>query len=62
MLGVRRASVSIVAHTLQEAGLLKYSRGRIKITNLEGLRDSAYECHATVSKYYDTLLGRSHNK
>src|SRR6185312_7460359 len=44
MLGVRRTSVSMVAHTLQQAGLLKYARGRIQITNLDGLRETACEC------------------
>ena len=38
MLGVRRSSVTIVAHTLQEAGLIRYSRGKIKILDPEGLR------------------------
>jgi CRP-like cAMP-binding protein len=57
MLGVRRTSVSIVAHTLQQAGILKYARGRIQITNIEGMEETACECHATVRRYYDTLLG-----
>jgi CRP-like cAMP-binding protein len=43
MLGVRRTSVSTVAHTLQQAGFLKYARGRIHIANLEGLQESACE-------------------
>src|SRR4051812_27543086 len=30
MLGVRRTSVTEVAHTLQEAGLIKYARGKIQ--------------------------------
>ena len=62
MLGVRRTSVSVVAHTLQRAGFLKYARGRIQITDVEGLRQSACECYYTVSKYYDTLLGHLDNK
>lgn len=57
MLGVRRTSVSMVAHTLQQAGLLKYARGRIQITNLDGLRETACECHDTVRKHYAVLLG-----
>ncbi|WP_456719425.1 MULTISPECIES: helix-turn-helix domain-containing protein [unclassified Bradyrhizobium] len=28
MLGVRRTSVTVVAHTLQSAGLIKYARGK----------------------------------
>src|SRR5439155_1928476 len=57
MLGVRRTSVTVVAHTLQAAGLIKYSRGKIQIVNREGLQDSACECYATVNKHYQSLLG-----
>ena len=62
MLGVRRTSVSTVAHTLQQAGFLKYARGRIHIVNLEGLQESACECYYTVCRHYDTLLGVGNNK
>jgi CRP-like cAMP-binding protein len=62
MLGVRRTSVSTVAHTLQQAGFLKYARGRIHIVNLEGLQESACECYYTVCRNYDTLLGLGNNK
>ena len=57
MLGVRRTSVSIVANTLQRAGLIKYSRGRIGVLNLEGLRESACECYGTVKSISDRLIG-----
>jgi CRP-like cAMP-binding protein len=56
MLGVQRSSVSPVAHTLQEAGLIRYSRGRIEIINLEGLRDASCECYEAVKGQYDRLL------
>ena len=56
MLGVRRTSVSLVAHTLQQAGMIKYARGRIQITNLEGLRETACECYGTVNSNYRALL------
>jgi CRP-like cAMP-binding protein len=56
MLGVQRSSVSPVAHTLQQAGLLRYSRGRIEITNLEGLQDASCECYGTVKAHHDRLL------
>src|SRR5690349_13872600 len=36
MLGVTRPSVSLVAHTLQQAGLIRYSRGNIQIVNVDG--------------------------
>src|SRR6185437_3024492 len=40
MLGVRRTSVTVDAHALQQAGLIKYSRGKIQIVIVEGLRES----------------------
>jgi CRP-like cAMP-binding protein len=57
MLGVRRTSVSLVDTALQDAGLIRYSRGRIEITNLEGLRATSCECYATVKSHSDRLLG-----
>jgi CRP-like cAMP-binding protein len=56
MLGVQRSSVSLVAHTLQQAGLIRYSRGRIDILNLEGLQEASCECYRTVKAHYDRLL------
>lgn len=56
MLGTQRNSVSIVANTFQQAGLIHYRRGQIDITNLEGLRDSSCECYEAVNGYYDRLL------
>jgi CRP-like cAMP-binding protein len=61
MLGVRRTSLSLVAHTLQQAGVITYSRGRIQITDMDRLKECACECHATVQAHYDTLLGRLRN-
>jgi CRP-like cAMP-binding protein len=59
MLGVRRTSVTVVAHTLQAAGLIKYARGRIQILNTEGLQDSACECYGTVKAQYARLIDAS---
>ncbi|MBI3705166.1 MAG: Crp/Fnr family transcriptional regulator [Rhizobiales bacterium] len=57
MLGVRRTSVSLVASTLQQAGLIKYRRGLIQITDLEGLQAASCECHEAVRFSYERLLG-----
>jgi hypothetical protein len=56
MLGVRRPSVSIVANTLQRAGLIKYRRGHIRILDLAALEEGACECYATVKTHYERLL------
>jgi CRP-like cAMP-binding protein len=58
MLGVRRTSVTVVAHTLQAAGFISYSRGRIQILNAEGLQESACECYETVKGHYARLIGQ----
>jgi hypothetical protein len=62
MIGVRRTSVSVVANTFQQAGFLRYSRGHIRILNLEGLQESACECYRTVKSQADRLLGRAESR
>jgi CRP-like cAMP-binding protein len=56
MIGVRRNAISIVAHTLQRAGTIRYSRGRIAIANVEALRRTACECYHAVKAAHDRLL------
>jgi CRP-like cAMP-binding protein len=56
MLGVRRTSVTVVAHALQALGYIKYSRGKIQILDPAGLQASACECYGTIKRHYDRLL------
>ena len=56
MLGVRRTSVSLVASTLQQAGWIKYRRGSIQITDVEGMRSGVCECYEKVFSHYERLL------
>jgi CRP-like cAMP-binding protein len=56
MIGVQRNSVSIVAHTLQQAGIIKYSRGHIEILNLAALKKISCECYQAVNMQYQRLL------
>lgn len=56
MLGVRRTSVSMVAQTLQHAGMIKYTRGHVQLTNVAALQDMACECYAAVKLNYDRML------
>jgi Mn-dependent DtxR family transcriptional regulator len=58
MLGVHRPSVSIAANTLQKAGLITYSRGRLQIADLEGLAEGACECYELVERQFDPIFGR----
>ena len=56
MLGVQRSSVSLVAGTLQTAGFIRYSRGNIRILDVEAVLSGACECYQTVKGLYDRLL------
>jgi hypothetical protein len=56
MLGVRRTSVSLVASTLQKAGWISYRRGKIRITDVEGLKSGACECYERVRSHYERLV------
>ena len=53
MLGVRRTTVTIIAHALQERGLLRYHRGQIEIVDRRGLENISCECYETVRKQVD---------
>jgi CRP-like cAMP-binding protein len=59
MLGVRRTSVTTVARTLQEAGMIKYSRGKIEIRDVDGLHEGACECYETVKEQHQQLVSPS---
>jgi CRP-like cAMP-binding protein len=56
MLGVRREGVTEAAGNLQRAGLIRYSRGRITVTDRPGLERDVCECYAVVKKEFDRLL------
>jgi CRP-like cAMP-binding protein len=50
MLGVRRPTVTVVAHMLQKAGLIRYHRGRIEVIDRPGLEMRACECYEIIRK------------
>jgi len=56
MLGVRREGVTEAALKLQNAGLISYSRGHIKILDRAGLEKRTCECYMVVKKEYNRLL------
>jgi CRP-like cAMP-binding protein len=59
MLGVRRAGVTVAANAMQDAGLIRYRRGSIRVTDREGLEAAACECYAVVRRYFDNLVPKA---
>jgi CRP-like cAMP-binding protein len=56
MLGVRRTSVSEVAHKIQADGVISYSRGVIKILDLEALKALSCECYETLREHTSQIM------
>jgi len=50
MLGAARPTVTIVAGTLQKAGLIRYRYGRVTIVDREGLERASCECYQASTR------------
>jgi len=57
MLGVNRTTVTLVAQTLQKAGLVRYKRGHIRIIDRAGLEDMSCECYRAIRDRVSEVLG-----
>jgi Mn-dependent DtxR family transcriptional regulator len=49
MLGANRPTVTVVAGTLQKAGLITYHRGRVTILDRERLESASCECYRVAT-------------
>lgn len=56
MMGVRRTSVTEVAGDLQKAGMITYSRGRIRLLDLDMINQRACECESDVRSHYRRIF------
>jgi hypothetical protein len=43
--------VSLAANQFQRMGIIKYSRGAVKILNRAALEDQACECYGVIQRY-----------
>lgn len=50
MLGTRRSSVTVSAGTLQEAGLITYTRGNVTILDRSRLEEAACDCYRLLQE------------
>jgi Mn-dependent DtxR family transcriptional regulator len=55
MLGVHRPTVSSIAKTLHDVGLINYEYGRVKVLNRKGLEGASCECYRIIREHFDRL-------
>ena len=56
MLGVHRPTVSTAANMLQQAGLVRYSRGQLRILDADGLRNGSCECLELMEREFEKIF------
>jgi CRP-like cAMP-binding protein len=56
LLGVRRAGITDAAGEFQAAGLMTYTRARIRILDEAGLNERACECYGFMRQQFESLL------
>jgi hypothetical protein len=61
MLGGRRETVTVAAGRLQDAGLIYYSRGKLRIVDRKGLENAVCECYRIVAAEYQRLIPAGEN-
>lgn len=56
MLGVRRATVTVAAGSLQRRGFIEYAMGKVTIKDRQGLESASCECYRIIASEFDRLL------
>jgi CRP-like cAMP-binding protein len=59
MLGATRPTVTVVAGTLQKAGLIAYHRGHVTILDREGLEAASCECYRAATDVINAVTHKS---
>ena len=55
MTGVQRSTISVVANQLGGAGLIRFSRGSVEVTDRAGLEAQACECYRAIRQEFEGL-------
>jgi CRP-like cAMP-binding protein len=56
MLGVQRPTVSLIARSLQNAGLIRQGRGVITVVDRPGLEETACGCYGAIRRSFERFL------
>jgi CRP-like cAMP-binding protein len=56
-LGVRRPTVSVIANSLQKAGLIRYHRGMVHVLDRARLERCACDCFRITKAVYERIMG-----
>jgi CRP-like cAMP-binding protein len=62
MLGASRPTVTVVAGTLQKAGLIKYRHGRVSILERENLEAASCECYRAATDLLKSVTDGSRSR
>ena len=62
MLGSSRPTVTVVAGTLQKAGLIAYSRGRVTIVDRKNLEAASCECYRAATNLLKSVTAGSRSR
>jgi hypothetical protein len=57
-LGVKRPTISLVANSLQKAGLISYHRGTVRILDQARLEQAACACFRITKAVYERIIER----
>lgn len=61
MLGVRRSTIGLICAKLQDAGIIRYSRGSMTILDRARLEDAACECYGAIRRNFERLLPKTYD-
>jgi CRP-like cAMP-binding protein len=54
LVGVRRTTITLMARSLQEAGIIAYRRGVIEVIDLYALKQASCECYRLGQAWYES--------